>query len=163
VEQLELARRRSEQRGFLTHGPEWATAKASEGEVYRQLALHWSRSSRAMANLCAGAGMQYLHFLQPNQYLPGSKPMGAEERRQALDPASPYVGSVPAGYPQLRAYGEELAGEGVAFRDLSMLFSDIDEVLYSDTCCHLNARGNELLAKEVALFIAQRWQPHAIR
>ena len=127
---------------------------AREPAMYAELAVLWERSSQQLANLCRANGIEYFHFLQPNQYLPGSKPLGTLERRVAIDPGSPYAAAIGGGYPQLRAAGIRLAAAGVRFADLTQLFSGVEAPLYEDACCHLNPAGNRRLADAIADRIA---------
>ena len=127
---------------------------ASAQAMYAELAALWERSSQQLANLCRANGIEYFHFLQPNQYLPGSKPLGTLERRVAIDPDSPYAAAIAGGYPQLRAAGSRLAATGVRFADLTQLFSGVEAPLYEDSCCHLNPAGNRRLAEAIADRIA---------
>jgi hypothetical protein len=120
-----------------------------------RVALVWQRSSLQMARLCAGLGIAYFHFLQPNQYVPDSKPLGDAERRLAFREDSPMREPVSEGYALLREAGAELAAEGVAFQDLSGVFREVEEPVYADDCCHLNARGNRLLGAAVGRAIAE--------
>jgi hypothetical protein len=120
-----------------------------------QLADLWARSSRLMHDLCKSKGMLYLHFLQPNQYLPESKPLTPEEMATAFDPDHPYRPGVIEGYPLLKAAGQTLHQEGVAFTDLTMLFADCHETVYSDRCCHFNQRGNEIVAAAIAAEVSR--------
>jgi hypothetical protein len=122
---------------------------ASEDEMYDDLVALWKRSSRLMHGACRVHGVKYFHFLQPNQYLPGSNPHSTEERRQAYKADQPYRPVVEAVYPRLRAAGEELRLEGVEFVDLTEMFSEVEETLYIDTCCHVNTAGNALIAQRV--------------
>jgi hypothetical protein len=122
---------------------------ASEHELLQDIARVWGLSSLQMQRLCAGAGTRYHHFLQPNQYAPGGKPMGARERAAAYLPDHPYRRPAELGYPLLQREGARLRGLGVEFHDLSALFAGIAEPLYADHCCHLNAKGNQLLGEAV--------------
>lgn len=137
---------------FSVVGP--PVALAAGEETLAALSAIWEGSSLQLARLCRANGIAYYHFLQPNQYLPGSKPLGAEERELAIDDGSPYAASVVAGYPLLRAAGKRLTAEGVHFTDLSQLFSDVDEPLYRDSCCHVNRAGNRRFADAIATAIA---------
>jgi len=110
----------------------------------------WKRSSLQMQALCDANGILYLHCLQPNQYDPGSKPLSPRERREAFEEESPYRPIIEEGYPLLREAGEELRARGVAFHDMSLLFSDVEGTLYVDNCCHFNGDGNEILARAIA-------------
>ena len=51
--------------------------------------------------LCRGRGVSYYHFLQPNQYLAGSKPILEDEKQIAIVEGHPYGQGVARGYPLL--------------------------------------------------------------
>lgn len=161
----QLNRHQPEGGGFEAYGPPYPAGDASDegsavrrpigAATYRDIARLWSASSLQMHRLCQPGGVLYLHLLQPNQYVPGSKPMGAEERRQALVENHPFRTAVVEGYPYLVEAGEKLSRQGVRFHDLRFLFRNHSEPLYFDTCCHFNQRGNEILAELVADLIAE--------
>jgi hypothetical protein len=111
-----------------------------------KLVAEWRRASEAMAGLAARAGARYLHVLQPNQHV-GAHPFSDEERRLALNPASPYAPPARALYPLLRGAGAGLRAAGVDFHDATALFDAVPDVVYSDDCCHLNQRGYDRLAE----------------
>jgi hypothetical protein len=129
---------------------------ADDESMYVEYAEVWARSSIEMSLLCGGFGIRYFHFLQPNQYLPGSKTLTDEERAAAYDPDVADTRRVETAYPLLSARGRELRAQGVAFTDLTMLFRDESRSVYSDTCCHLNRLGNELMATEIARTVGQQ-------
>ncbi len=133
---------------YMVRGPRFSYA--NEADTFADLAHMWMRTSVLMNALARANGMAYLHFLQPNQYVPGSKEMGREERRVAYDEEHPYRNSVLLGYPQLQQRGKELQQIGVAFFDLTQSLAGHKEPLYTDTCCHLSQRGYELVAQEIA-------------
>lgn len=149
--QAQIGETRADARPIVT-GPPFPAR--SEAEVYAFLADHWARCSRLLNDLCRTRGIAYFHFLQPNQYDEGSKPIGPEEARIALDPNHHYRPGVVQGYPLLRAAGVGLAKE-MHFYDMTMIFTNHSEVLYRDTCCHLNKQGFDLFAAEVGRNIAQ--------
>jgi lysophospholipase L1-like esterase len=37
-------------------------------------------------------------------------------------------------------------GSGVNFFDATMVFSQVEETVYCDDCCHFNPRGNQIVA-----------------
>src|SRR5712692_947654 len=121
----------------------------SESEMLAYLVDLWRRSSRTIHGMATGTGIRYYHFLQPNQYVPGAKPMGAGERRDAVRPAAPYRRLVETAYPLLRNSGRALVADGVRFHDLSAVFVDHPEPLYVDSCCHVHARGNLIVADRI--------------
>ena len=130
---------------------------ADDPAFYDELVAIWSRSSRQLHILSRANDIEYFHFLQPNQYFEGSKPMAEEERRRAINPNHIYRPGVDHGYPRLRREGAKLAEGGVPFHDLSMAFQDHPEPFYVDTCCHFDLTGNELIAAAVAREIIQRF------
>jgi hypothetical protein len=109
----------------------------------------WRRSSLQMARLCESLDIHYYHFLQPNQYVPGSKPMGDAERQLAYREDSPIRETIERGYPALREAGRTLVEQGVSFVDLSGVFRDVSQPVYADDCCHLDTHGNELLGTAI--------------
>ena len=129
------------------HGPRrwWA----AEGELQSTAARLWYRSSLMLNRLAEGAGAEYYHFLQPNQYAPPAKPLSPWERANAYEPDGRIGSQMAKGYPLLRAFNQDLQRQGVNYFDLTGIFADHSETLYSDSCCHLNDRGNELLAAEM--------------
>jgi hypothetical protein len=131
----------------------------SAAEEFADVAAVWKRSSLTMHQLCAARGIRYYHFLQPNQYLQAAKPMGAAERKIALQPGGVFEQTVRAGYPLLQAAGGELSVQGVSFHDLTRVFADVREPLYIDDCCHLSVRGNEILARALGTTIARGLRP----
>ena len=121
----------------------WLTAK---GETLPAAARVWYRGSLALARLSELSGAEYYHFLQPSQYAPDSKPLSPEELQYARKPDGYFGAFIPQGYPLLREWGRDLTGQGINYFDLTGIFADHPETLYRDPCCHLNDRGNELLA-----------------
>ena len=126
-------------RGWLT------TEDAALGAAARV----WYRGSVALARLAKLAGADYYHFLQPNQYLPESKPLSPAELQSAYKPDGYFGAFIPQGYPLLTAFDRDLQKQGVNYFDLTGIFVARPETLYIDECCHLNDRGNELLAAEM--------------
>jgi hypothetical protein len=137
---------------YVLRGPGFDPA--TDGDVHQYLTDVWRRCSIQMARLCRANGIEYYHFLQPNQYVPGSKPMGAEERAVAFNVNHVYRRGVEIGYPLLIAAGPELNREGVRFVDLTQLFAGDIEPAYVDDCCHLDYRGYAVMARRMAQEIA---------
>jgi hypothetical protein len=139
---------REKHRSFTAQGP--AESFADLPALLRHCVGIWQRSSLELAKVCDGMGIEYYDFLQPNQYLPGSKPMSEFERSVTVDSKYPARAVVETGYPMLIAAGRALAAEGVRFHDLTGIFAQITQPTYRDNCCHLNPTGNELLAVAMA-------------
>lgn len=123
----------------------------------------WGRASVTMAAIAEAHGARYYHFLQPNQYLPDSKPLSVLELRRAFREDSHYRPLVVQGYPRLRSVGARLVEEGINFHDLSMLFAGDSRDLYEDECCHLNSTGNQVLARAIADLVSRGEESRSIR
>jgi hypothetical protein len=142
--------------GYRERGP--VRRYANDQELLVDIARLWGQSSLQMHRLCTAGGMRYHHFLQPNQYLPGSKPMGAGERAIAYGDDNVYRYPVEKGYPLLQAEGARLAGLGLDFHDLTQLYAGVSEPLYIDDCCHVNAKGSALMGEAVGKVIVAGWK-----
>lgn len=139
--------------GDRTFGP--YHAYPDEAAAFDALAAEWAQASRQLARLANANGAHYLHVLQPNQYVPDSKPMSDAERRIAiLGEPYPYRDAVLAGYPRLAAAGAELATEGEHFLDLRFLFQTETRPVWADSCCHLNQLGYEQVADAIVAALA---------
>jgi hypothetical protein len=146
----------NDQRAFLGPAFEYQTRR----DLYVDIARNWGRSSALLNNSMTAQGGVYLHFLQPNQYVAGSKRLTEHEMRTAIHPNSPYRRAVEIGYPYLQAMGEGLRSHGLWFRDLTAVFADVSADLYSDSCCHVNKEGNAILAHAIAEELIARLSNH---
>ena len=108
----------------------------------------WVRGSRMMAALSRAAGADYVHVLQPNQYVPGSKPLDAQERANAYREGG-LQQNVAWGYPLLFDAIPRIEAGGIEFHDLTRIFVDRQEPIYVDVCCHYNRAGNVVLARSI--------------
>jgi len=133
-----------------------------EREMLTYLAGLWRRSSRVLHDVAASHGIRYYHFLQPNQYVPGSKPMGPREKAEAVR-SQRYSRIVATAYPMLSDAGRALAAEGVRFTDLTAAFAARPEPLYVDACCHVNRQGNVIVADLIFAAIRRDLQGDADR
>ena len=91
-----------------------------------------------LAALSQANDIAYFHFLQPNQYLKGSKRLTEWEQKNAFNAnwEYPWKKAVRAGYPLLSKAGERLRASGVEFFDLTMAFEKELGNIYKDSCCH---------------------------
>ena len=110
----------------------------------------WVDTSTTLDSICDQFGLLYLHVLQPNQYFEGSKELTEDELSLAWDPEHPWSQAARSGYPLLVDRGLALQRRGVDFHDMTELFADQLETIYSDSCCHYNDRGYRLLAEAIA-------------
>lgn len=139
--------KKSSQLNYESKGPPFYFD--TDRALFQELAKVWSLASLQMAQLCKANNIDYFHFLQPNQYVRGSKPMTIEEKRVAWSDDHSYKKSVEQGYPLLIQRGKWLLSQNVDFHDLTMLFVDNKDVLYRDMCCHLNEEGYDLIVDKI--------------
>ena len=145
---------------YTASGPRW---QFDQQEIYDHLTEIWRQASLQMHYLSRGNGIEYYHFLQPNQYVEGSKPMGPDELRRAYDPGMRYRPGAVEGYPKLIAAGQQLRESGVAFHDLTQLFAHETAPMYRDTCCHFSQPGVEAIARAIAQAIRDAPAPAPAR
>ncbi|MFM7864770.1 MAG: hypothetical protein ACKPHU_11195, partial [Planctomycetaceae bacterium] len=88
--------------------------------------------------------------LQPNQYVPDSKPFTEYELERCVADGQELQTVTAAAYAELRAAGAKAKEQGLSFSDQTGLFREVTDTLYVDPWCHFNRLGNELLAKAVA-------------
>jgi len=114
-------------------------------QLYDDAAAVWIRSSVLLDKLARENSMEYYHFLQPNQYVQGSKVLTAEERRLAYLERVETSKSALIGYPILIKQGRKLLEKNIKFFDATMVYAKEKETVYIDICCHFNERGKEVL------------------
>ena len=104
----------------------------------------WYRSSNKMAQHAQTNNITYIHVLQPNQYLLGSKLLSPLEKRDFYNfelfkqPIEKYYGSL--SMDSLDAPHKV---------DQRYLFEDESRTVYSDSCCHLNQLGMTLIIEDL--------------
>ena len=129
---------------FEAHGPRMLNS--NDDELWQEIAAVWSRSSISMHQLSITNGADYLHFLQPNQYVPGSKPLSDEELANGVTSDPRFKKGVKRGYPELSERRLELEKSGVNAIDATLVFADVVDSLYTDRCCHFNHAARQLFA-----------------
>ena len=125
---------------------------------YGDVVAIWSQSSRMMHAIASARQMMYVHVLQPNQYVEGSKPLAEEEKKVAVMQGHAWGMEARQGYRYLVDEGKNLKKAGVLFYDLSMIFKNTRESLYIDNCCHFNNKGNLILAEKLAKIVRDHYQ-----
>jgi len=147
----------NDRRAFL--GPEFKYS--TRRQLYIDVAKEWARSSILLNNIMVDQGGIYIHFLQPNQYVKGSKPLTDHEQVIAVSSNSLYRRPVETGYPYLEAAGQSLRNSGIWFEDLTSIFANERQELYKDNCCHVNKQGNAILARAIAAALARHFSEPA--
>ena len=99
-------------------------------------------------------GKPFFHFVQPNQYDRGSKPLSEEEADRRVTNVG-WFDVVTPSYRRLEVLTETLRAEGVASVFLGHIFGDVPETVYKDDCCHLNERGLGIMNRIIAETIVE--------
>ena len=120
------------------------------GNKYELVSGIWMEASEMLNAICRAEGIIYVHFLQPNQYFEGSKPLSEKERKIAIKPNNLWGTAAKEGYHFLVSKGKELKTRGIPFYDLTMVFKNTKEDIYTDGCCHFGKEGNEIMGREIA-------------
>ncbi|MFZ5451524.1 MAG: hypothetical protein ACOZF2_06605 [Thermodesulfobacteriota bacterium] len=122
---------------------------ANDTKMFEAVADFWFRCSLLINSLAKDKGFEYYHFLQPDQYLKGSKRLNREEKRIAYNEKHIYRRPVIIGYPLLIARGKTLVKNQVNFFDATMIFANIGDTIYKDDCCHINNKGYQILTDHI--------------
>ncbi len=110
----------------------------------------WLRSSRQLRLLAQANGIGFLHIVQPNQYY-AKKAFTENEKRVALSlpPDHAYRIAVGEGYRMLEAQPPADVISAIP------LYDGETGDIYVDNCCHVNARGETMLAEFVAARVGE--------
>ncbi|MCF8057412.1 MAG: hypothetical protein K9K37_12340 [Desulfocapsa sp.] len=116
VSLIEYKESDANKRRYVATGPDYTFT--SSKHFYQDMAEVWARSSALIYNQCLELGIEYYHFLQPNQHVKGSKPMFEKEKAIAFSDRSLYGKAATEGYPYLIERGKKLKTEGIPYYDL---------------------------------------------
>jgi hypothetical protein len=113
----------------------------------------WRKYTRLQHQVAQAAGVAAYFFLQPNQYLKGSKPLSEQERAIVIDPEIAEVRD--AQMTLLRAAALEMRAERLPVFDLTQIYRSTDAPVYRDACCHLLELGNQIMGEQIIATIKQ--------
>jgi hypothetical protein len=126
-----------------TSSPQTITAR-------RDAYLTWLHELIAFSDVIARSrGKSFFHFVQPNQYDRGAKPLSLEERERFTRNTA-WFDEVTPRYARLERMTLDLRSSGVDSTYLGDVFAQTSETVYVDDCCHLNERGVALLVAAIA-------------
>lgn len=154
--QLELTDKLHEiDRSYQTKGAE-PYYGLTDAQIRDGIIQTWKNSSILMDKLAKSNNIQYFEFLPPNQYLLNSKPFSNAEKTKFINWRHPYANAARQLYPQIIAKTQELNDEGVALYDLTNIFSQVEETIYFDDCCHYVRKGYSLLTTSIINSIKEK-------
>ena len=99
--------------------------------------------------MAAANHFPYFHFLQPNRYVAGSKPLNLEERDMTSEEESEKFKAIAYVYPKLEERIPSLRAEGFNVYSLVDIFKNTKETVYSDSCCHFNMWASDKIAQAI--------------
>jgi len=126
--------------------------RPTDSQIMERRLEIWAKYTALQSDMLRPYTRNY-YFLQPNQYVPDSKPLSEEERRIALNEDN--VHAIGGAMTRLRRALPELNCQGIPVNDLTNIFSSVSETVYKDDCCHLNSRGNKMLAEAIVAIVAK--------
>ncbi len=116
----------------------------------------WQQSIYKQRIISAAWNARSYFFIQPNQYVPDTKEFSKEELEVAFD-KNEDVPHIAGQFKKLEQARQSLVRDKVKIFSLIDVFKKTKETIYIDSCCHVNDRGNEILAEEIAKKIVQNW------
>lgn len=129
---------------------------ANEEEAMRLAVEDWMRASRVLEALTRGLGIDYIHALQPNQYLPNAQPKIDPLAASRVILEDHFYGRIARlGYPLLVETGGQLREADFPFIDLTDTFEGETVSHWADPCCHLDVAGYRRVALRLGEKLAQ--------
>jgi hypothetical protein len=129
--------------------------KLSE-ERLSQKKLLWKKYTRLQQASLTAQNVRAVHFLQPIPHLKGSKPLTEEEKNYLMALPEAQQKQFDYIYRQVREEQALMKRSGLLTFDLTEIFHDQRKTLYIDNCCHLNDRGNTLMAENILKSLVQK-------
>ena len=92
------------------------------------------------------------HILQPNQVIPNSKKFTENESKYFVLQNDLLLEH----YSKLKIETEKLNSNGKRFFDATMIYQNIPDEVYIDSCCHVNDYGNEIMFEYIEKIITNK-------
>ncbi len=119
-------------------------------------ALSWAGCVALADEFAKSMKLPILFFLQPNQYVAGSKPFSEEERNRCVLSTEELKRRGWNRYLELNdAYAAferqipSLRAKGIAVYSLTGVFHDVTETVYKDNCCHMHRPGYDIIGERI--------------
>ena len=126
----------------------YANSPAFEKDVLPKVLDQYVRATAMTYELCRSRGIRVWHVLQPQ--LATKKSRTAVEEKYMY---GPFTEAMAKHYPRLiEKAAASSAAEKIPFLDMSGAIADVEESIFVDFC-HLNDRGQELMADEMGEFL----------
>jgi len=132
--------------GDPTSKPWWSSAMGVDSNtnyLSESIAI-WELSSNKLNEVLTARGIDYIHILQPNQYLEGSKIFSNKEKEDFLN-FDKYGKPIKDNYSKLSKQNLTTSN----FKDQRWLFANTTETVYADNCCHFNQFGMQMIINNI--------------
>ncbi len=137
-----------------------AGSEISPSELLNEQLKIWAKYTILQHEVATAFNKPVFFFLQPNQYLEGSKQLSDDELSRAFDKGR--AQEVHEKMLALRARVAALQAAGLPAFDLTQVYSDVHDAIYVDTCCHVNERGNAIMAEAIVAAIGAATEGHRV-
>jgi len=125
----------------------------SDKEYAKKAIDAWARFVRLESKLLEKLNIPYAFFVQPTQYLPGSKILSKKERRFAFALSS--LEQVKESYLKLNKMAKKFKSEKINYFSLSRVFKGNRKTIFVDSCCHINQEGNQIVWEKIVEIISE--------
>ena len=124
----------------------------TEHNWYIQAKRAWIESSSMSFIIAKSKGIPYFEYIQPNQYISGSKPLSSKELTIAIGD-NDYLYRWPAEKYYATIDSEEFLIPKDNVFDGRNAFINERETIYTDACCHMNSHGMSLIGNSISNMI----------
>ena len=124
-----------------------------DAEVLAFAARQWQAYHELVHRTATAQGTLSLHILQPNPFVPESKPLTPTEQK-LIHQSFPVQSFVEEGYPLLRQGVRKLLAQNVAATDLTHVYRANTDEIWIDSA-HANTRGYELVINRIVAKIRE--------
>jgi len=109
----------------------------------------WFDSSELINTICESKDLHYIHILQPNQYLLGSKKLSDYELKNCFNKENKWGQTIGQYYHKLIDRNCDYKNANINFHDFTDIFNSEERTVYTDDCCHVNTYGNQIFSQKI--------------
>jgi len=143
----------------LKNAPKSVSDPNRQAKLLEETVRVYENNQSAMAKLAAGAGARFITVLEPNRYgttYSHATPDLDYVARQTDGHMPGLSGILPVGLKALGEAQAHLSAQGIETLDLSAVFKDKTDNVFTTSTAHLNAAGSRLVAERIAEVILRQ-------
>jgi len=107
----------------------------------------WYKFLKRQHLLLDSVDKKILTFIQPNQYLKGTKKWSSDEHKIFQSKDKVHQEKINEKYINAISKIKTIKSKNII--NLTSVYSDIESTIYKDECCHVNEQGNKVIIKEI--------------